>query len=59
MPTVAIEAAAPTGWHEFADDVVGLTRFGASAPADVLYRELGITAAAAAERVLQMLNAAR
>ena len=28
LPTVAVEAASPFGWHEFADDVVGLTRFG-------------------------------
>ena len=55
MPTLAVEAAAPFGWHEFADDVLGLTRFGASAPGPVVYRELGFTAEAVAERVTKLL----
>jgi transketolase len=54
LPTVAVEAAAPLGWHEFADDVVGLTRFGASAPGPTLYKELGITAEAVAGRVTRL-----
>ena len=56
LPTVAVEAAAPLGWHEFADDVVGLTRFGASAPGPTLYKELGITAEAVAGRVARLLG---
>jgi transketolase len=36
--------------------VVGLTRFGASAPAPVLYQELGITADVVAERVAELLG---
>ena len=56
-PTVvAVEAASPFGWHEFADDVVGLTRFGASAPAPTLYEQLGITAEAVAARVMDLLG---
>jgi transketolase len=43
LPTLAVEAAAPTGWHEFADDVLGLTRYGASAPGPVVYAQLGFT----------------
>jgi len=56
LPTVAVEAASPFGWHEFADDVVGLDRYGASAPAPILYRELGITAEAVADRVVALLD---
>jgi transketolase len=56
LPTVAVEAAAPTSWWEFADDVVGLTRFGASAPAEILYQKLGITAEAVAERLSRLLD---
>jgi transketolase len=56
LPTVAVEAASPFGWHEFADDVVGLTRFGASSPAATLYQKLGITAEAVADRVVRLLN---
>jgi transketolase len=53
MPSVAVEAGSPQGWREFVDGVIGLDRFGASAPAGVLYRELGITpdAVAAAVRI--------
>ena len=54
--TVAVEAASPFGWHEFADDVFGLTRFGASAPGPTLYMELGITAEPIAARVAKLLG---
>jgi transketolase len=56
LPTVAVEAASPFGWHEFADDVVGLTRFGASAPGPIIYEKLGITPEAVAGRVAQLLG---
>jgi transketolase len=36
-------------------DFIGMTGFGASAPAEVLYRQFGITAEAAAERVRALL----
>ncbi len=36
-------------------DFLGMTGFGASAPAEVLYREFGITAAGAAEKVRALL----
>jgi transketolase len=55
-PSVSVEAASPTGWHEFVDDVVGLTRFGASAPGDVVMRELGITAENVAAHVRALLG---
>ncbi len=44
---VAVEAAIKQGWERFIGEdgaFVGMTGFGASAPADVLYREFGITA---------------
>jgi transketolase len=56
LPTVAVEAASPFGWREFADDVVGLTRFGASAPGPIIYEKLGITAEAVAGRVTKLLG---
>jgi transketolase len=46
---VAVEAAIQQGWERFVGEdgaFVGMTGFGASAPADVLYREFGITAEA-------------
>ncbi len=56
LPSVAVEAGSPTGWREFVDDVVALTRFGASAPGPVVMRELGITPEHVAARVRRLLG---
>jgi transketolase len=56
---VAVEAAHPQPWWRWvgdAGDVVGLERFGASAPYQRIYRELGITPDAVAERVRARLD---
>lgn len=56
-PCVAVEAGIRQGWDEWigrGGEFVGMNSFGASAPADQLYRHFGITAenvAAAAKRV--------
>jgi transketolase len=50
---VSIEAGSPFGWERWigpSGRAVGLDRFGASAPAEVLYERLGITA----ERVVAL-----
>lgn len=44
---VTVEAGATLGWERYAGDrgvIIGLDRFGASAPGDVVMRELGFTA---------------
>ena len=41
--TLAVEAATTFGWERYADDTIGIDRFGASAPGDVVMRELGFT----------------
>ena len=55
-PTVAVEAGATQGWHEFADAVTGVDRFGASASAETLFADLGITPEAVADRVRALLR---
>jgi len=40
---LAIEAGVTRGWYEFADDVVGINTFGASAPAGQLFEHFGFT----------------
>jgi transketolase len=48
-PRIGVEAAVEgdwAGWLGDSGEFVGMTGFGASAPADVLYREFGITAEA-------------
>lgn len=55
---VAVEAGSTLGWERYvgcAGVVIGVARFGASAPGDVVYRELGLTperVAAVARRLL-------
>jgi transketolase len=43
VPVLAVEAASPFGWSRYADDTLALDHFGASAPADRLYQEFGLT----------------
>jgi len=48
---IAVEAAVRQGWEKFIGEdggFVGMTSFGASAPAERLYREFGVTAEAVA-----------
>jgi transketolase len=57
-PRVAVEAAATFGWERYVGEdglVIGMTRFGASAPFEELFRQFGFTAEHIAEAVLQRL----
>jgi transketolase len=56
---LAVEAGVPLGWFKYVGargDVVGMTRFGASAPAKILFEKFGFTAAAVAARAQQLLS---
>jgi transketolase len=51
---VAIEAAAPYGWHEWVGDqgkIIAIHGYGASAPFETIYEEYGLTATAVANAV--------
>ena len=55
---VGIEAAVPFGWSEWLGErglFVGMKGFGASAPAEALFRHFGITPEAVAEAVRKRL----
>jgi transketolase len=43
VPTLAVEAGASLGWDRYADDVVAIDHFGASAPGSVALAEFGYT----------------
>ncbi len=46
VPRISIEAASPMSWHRWVGSdgvVIGVDRFGASAPYETLYTELGLT----------------
>lgn len=61
-PRIGVEAAVEGEWARWLGDsgeFVGMTGFGASAPAEVLYREFGITAEAVATKALQAIARSR
>ena len=56
---LAIEAASTQGWHRYvgsAGDVIGLDRFGASAPGDVVYEKFGFTVEHIVERAVALIG---
>ena len=56
LPTVSVEAGSTLGWHKYADDCVGIDRFGASAPGGVVMERLGINADHVASVVRRLLG---
>jgi transketolase len=59
LARLAVEAASPFGWERWvgtAGSVVGLDRYGASAPGEVNFRELGFTTAAVVARARALLG---
>ena len=58
-PRLAIEAGSTLGWERWTGDkgaVLGLDRFGASAPGGRIFEELGLTVEAVANKALDLLN---
>lgn len=43
VPCLSVEASAVHGWHRFSHGQIGMTRFGASAPAKDLFKKFGFT----------------
>jgi len=56
---VTVEAASPLGWRKWAGDegaIIGLERYGASAPGDEILRRLGFTAERVTAEALRLLG---
>jgi transketolase len=56
---VYIEAASPIGWERYIGDkgiAIGLSRFGASAPGEVIYQKLGLNARHVADEAGKLLR---
>ena len=56
---VAIEAGVPQGWHRYVGDrgkVLAIDRFGASAPYNVLFEKLGLTADRVVKEALALID---
>jgi transketolase len=56
LPRISVEAGSTFGWAAYATDSVGIDRFGASAPGNVVMAELGITASHVADVARQAIN---
>jgi transketolase len=50
VKTLAVEAGVSFGWHKYADDVLSVEKFGASAPAEVVFKKYGFTVENVVER---------
>ena len=56
LPTVSVEAGATMGWHKYADECIGIDRFGASAPGATALVNLGIEAGNVVSAVRRLLG---
>jgi transketolase len=56
LPTLAVEAGIAMGWERYADDVVSIERFGASAPGSTVLEKLGITPSNVARQLRMLLD---
>ena len=62
VPRIAIEAAHPMSWYRWTGDngaIIGLDHFGASAPAERLFKEFGITSDAIVQEVKRLVKSPR
>jgi transketolase len=59
VPKLAVEAGSPIAWWKYVGsngDVIGLDRFGASAPGAIVFEKLGFTAANVADRAKKLVK---
>jgi transketolase len=57
VPKLAVEAGSPLGWRDYVGDkgaIIGLNRFGASAPGGVVMEKLGFTVDRVVEEALKL-----
>ena len=53
---LAIEASTATEYYRYADDVLGMESFGASAPADLLFEKFGLTIEGITQRACKLMD---
>jgi transketolase len=56
VPTLSVEAATTFGWERWSDDSIGIDRFGASAPGELVLERLGINVDHVVERADALLD---
>jgi transketolase len=55
VPVLSVEAATTFGWERYADASVGIDRFGASAPGELVLDKLGINVDHVVQRALELI----
>jgi transketolase len=55
VPVLSVEAATTFGWERYADASIGIDRFGASAPGELVLDQLGINADHVVQRALELI----
>ncbi len=53
---LAVEAASGNEWYRFADEVLGMSRFGASAPAGELFSKFGFTIKGIKQKAMSLMG---
>ncbi len=56
VPVVSVEAATTFGWERYADAIIGIDRFGASAPGELVLDKLGINVEHVVQRALDLIS---
>ncbi len=55
VPVLSVEAATTFGWERYADASIGIDRFGASAPGELVLDKLGINVDHVVQRALELI----
>lgn len=56
LPSVSLEAGSTMAWFKYADDAIGIDRYGMSAPGPFAYEYLGMTSQRVAQHVREKLE---
>ena len=56
VPVLSVEAGTTFGWERYADDSIGIERFGASAPGELVLEKLGINVDHVVERATALVG---
>jgi len=54
-----VEAGSTFGWSSYADQSIGIDRFGASAPGNVVMRNLGLNVQHVVDRALALITSGK
>jgi transketolase len=56
VPVLSVEAGSTFGWSKYADQSIGIDRFGASAPGNVVMQKFGLNTQHVVDCALQLIT---